>query len=125
MKKLLMIAAALLLVISAAACGSKEPEKEADDSKYTDGTFEGTSTVKGFHSDSISVTVTVAEGKITAVEVGENEETEGIGGAAMDTLGGKVVEAQGTEGVDKVAGATYSSEAYLEAVNDALTKAAK
>lgn len=128
MKKLLMIAAALLLVISAAACGSKDGgqgSQAGNDSKYTDGTFEGASTSKGFHTDSISVTVTVADGKITAVEVGENEETEGIGGAAMDTLSEKVVEAQGTEGVDAVAGATYSSEAYLEAVNDALSKAAK
>ena len=127
-KKLMMIAAALLLVVSAAACGSKDKDSESevkDDAKYTDGTFEGTSTENGFHGAPLNVTVTVADGKITAVEVGENEETEAIGGAAMETLSGKVVEAQGTEGVDAVAGATYSSNAFLEAVNDALTKAAK
>ena len=126
MKKLMMIAAALLLVVSAAACGSKDgDDAKGDDAKYTDGTFEGTSTENGFHGEPLNVTVTVADGKITAVEVGENEETEAIGGAAMETLSGKIVEAQGTEGVDGVAGATYSSNAFLEAVNDALTKAAK
>ena len=124
MKKLLMIAAALLLVISAAACGPKE-EAPKDDSKYTDGTFEGTSTENGFHGEPLNVTVGVEGGKITSALVGENNETEGIGGAAMETLNEKVVEAQGTEGVDTVAGATYSSAAYLEAVNDALAKAAK
>lgn len=122
MKKFMMIAAALLLVISAAACGSKE--SEGSTSKYADGTYEGVATTKAFETDGLTVTVTVEGGQITAVEPGENKETESVGGVAMPKLAEKIVEAQGTEGVDGVAGATYTSVAFLEAVNDALAKAA-
>ncbi len=52
----------------------------------------------------VPVTVTVEGGKITAVEVGDNSETQGIGTNAIEQLPGAIVEAGTTDGVDGVAG---------------------
>ncbi len=74
---------------------------------------------KGFGGE-ITVTVTVEDGKIVAVvAVGANE-TPGIGTPALDQLPTKIVEANGTQ-VDVIAGATYTSEGILQAVENALT----
>ena len=64
----------------------------------------------------------VADGKIANVEVTSHSESEGIGTMAVDQLPGKIVEVQSTE-VDDVSGATVSSTAIKEAVNEALSQA--
>ena len=69
------------------------------------------------------MTVTVEGGKITAVEVGENSETQGIGSKAIEQLPDAIVAANGTDGVDAIAGATVTSKAIFSAVNDALANA--
>jgi len=71
------------------------------------------------------VTVTVEGGVITAVEVGDNAETVGIGSKAIEKLPALIVEANGTEGVDGVSGATITSKAIFTAVEDALEQAAE
>lgn len=71
----------------------------------------------------VPVTVQIVEGKITDITVGENEETEAILMGAVDELIPAIVEAQGTEGIDVIAGATYSSQGIISAVNQALEKA--
>ena len=71
----------------------------------------------------VPVTVTIEGGKITAVEVGENAETENIGSKAIAQLPAKIVEANGIEGVDGVSGASVTSKAIFTAVQDALTQA--
>ena len=70
------------------------------------------------------VTVTVKDGKIAEVTVGENSETQGIGSKAIEQLPAKIVEAGGTEGVDAVSGATVTSKAIFTAVNSCLKQAA-
>ena len=82
--------------------------------------FEGTG--KSFGGD-LKVAVTVEGGKIASVEVGDNSETQGIGSNAIEQLPELIVEANGTEGVDGVSGATITSNAIFDAVEEALEQA--
>ena len=79
---------------------------------------------KGIGGD-VPVTVTVKDGKIAKVEVGENSETEGIGSKAIEQLPDAIVKANGTEGVDAVSGASVTSKAIFDAVNDCMDQAKK
>jgi urocanate reductase len=101
------------------------PEEKSDASAdasapLNDGTWTGTSS--SGHDGPISVSVTVEGGVITAVEVTKENETETIGHAALPTLVDEVVAAGSTD-IETVAGATTTSKAFIEAVNDALAKA--
>lgn len=69
----------------------------------------------------LQVKVTVENGKITKVEVLDNKETEGIGTKAIDALPDAIVKAGSTQ-VDNVSGATVTSNAIKEAVDDALSQ---
>lgn len=101
-----------VVLLFVAGCGAK--------SGYKDGSYEGTSTA-GIDGE-VKVEVNVASGKIAEVVVTSQNETEGIGTMAVEQLPAKIVEAQSTE-VDNVSGATVSSTAIKEAVNNALEKA--
>ena len=79
---------------------------------------------KGIGGD-VPVTVTVKDGKIAKVEVGENSETDGIGSKAIEQLPDAIVKANGTEGVDAVSGASVTSKAIFDAVNDCMDQAKK
>ena len=79
---------------------------------------------KGIGGD-VPVTVTVKDGKIAKVEVGENSETQGIGSKAIEQLPDEIVKANGTEGVDAVSGASVTSKAIFDAVNDCMDQATK
>ena len=85
----------------------------------TPGTYEAAA--QGFHGD-VKLSVTVDADKITAIDVLEQSETEGIGAAALPKLVEDVLANQ-TIGVDSVAGATVTSEAFKAAMTDALTQA--
>ena len=103
---------------SAKADSAKADKAEAaSDGALADGTYEGTG--KGIGGN-VPVTVTVEGGKITAVEVGDNSETQGIGSKAIEQLPAKIVEAGGVEGVDAISGATVTSKAIFTAVEEAL-----
>ena len=67
----------------------------------------------------VNVTVTVEGGKITAVTVGEHNETPGISDPAIEQIPAAIVEAQSTD-VAAVSGATVTSEAIKQAVAAAL-----
>ena len=85
----------------------------------TTGTYEAAA--QGFHGD-VKLSVTVDAEKITAIDILEHSETEGIGAAALPKLVEAVLANQ-TIGVDSVAGATVTSEAFKAAMTDALTQA--
>ena len=104
----------------AAAAEEADAAPATDASAVADGTY--TASGKGIGGD-VPVTVTVEGGKITAVEVGDNSETQGIGSKAIEQLPDAIVAANGTDGVDAVAGATVTSKAIFSAVNDALANA--
>lgn len=70
----------------------------------------------------IVVRVTYADGAISDVEVLEQNETPEFGGAALEELPAKVVEANSAE-VDVITGATITSKAFLAAVEDAIAQA--
>ena len=106
MKKIVAMAMTLCLMLGMAVAENEN-------------TFTGTA--KGFGGD-VSVTVTVEDGRITdAVVTGDNE-TPSIGGQAVETLGGAIVEAQSAE-FDSVSGATVTSSAVREALKDAMRQA--
>ena len=78
-----------------------------------------TASAPGMGGD-VPVTATYEDGRITAVTVGENNETPGIGDKAVEALPARIVEEQSLT-VDAVAGATVTSEAILAAAEAALT----
>jgi uncharacterized protein with FMN-binding domain len=92
----------------------------ASDAVYADGTY--TAEGKGI-GGKFEVTVTVEDGVIAAVEVGDNSETQGIGSKAIEQLPELIVEANGIDGVDGVSGASVTSKAIFTAVTDCLEQA--
>ena len=74
------------------------------------------------HNGPMTVKVTVNQGKIAEVRVGNNQETQGIGTRAIEEIPGAIVKANSAT-VDSVTGATVSSEAIKQAVRQALSKA--
>lgn len=86
---------------------------------YTPGTYE--SSAQGYGGP-VSAVVTVSDKEIISVALTGENETEGIGKAALETLPESFKAAQ-SAGVDTVAGATITSTAAKEAVGNALKKA--
>ncbi|QIB68724.1 FMN-binding protein [Aminipila butyrica] len=87
---------------------------------YTDGKYEGTGAGR---NGAIVLNVTIAENKITEIEVVSQSETANLWEKAK-ALFDTIIEANSTA-VDGVTGATYSSNGIKGAVNDALSKAIK
>ena len=67
----------------------------------------------------VTVTVTVEDGKITAVTIDSHNETNGIGTMAVEQLPAAIVAANSAD-VDVVANATVTSKAIIAAVKNAL-----
>lgn len=88
------------------------------DNVYKDGKYTGKA--RGFMSD-INVEVTVSDGKISAIDVTDQNDTPAYWDMAKDIIP-DIISANGTEGVDAVSGATYSSEGIKNAVDNALAK---
>lgn len=87
-----------------------------DDEQFADGTYEGEGT--GFGGP-IRVSVTFLDGLVTEILVLEHSETPGISDPAIEQIPAAMIEVQSTD-VDVVAGATYTSEGLIEAVENAL-----
>ena len=104
----------------AEAEAEKTDEAPASDAAYTDGEY--TAEGKGI-GGKVPVTVTVKDGKVSDVKIGDNSETQGIGSKAIEQLPDAIVAANGTEGVDAVSGATVTSKAIFTAVEDCLKQA--
>ena len=86
---------------------------------YNPGTYTGSA--DGFGGE-VTVEVTVNYMHITGVEVIEQSETAGIGPQAFETLISEMLDT-GSPDVDSVTGATISSKAFLDAVDNALREA--
>ena len=85
----------------------------------TDGTYQ--SSAQGMDG-TVSISVTVEGGVITAIDVLDDNETAGVGDKALEIIPGRVIENQSLA-VDSVAGATISSAAIKAAIADAITQA--
>lgn len=85
------------------------------------GEFDGTYSGEGQgHGGKIVLDLTITDGQISAIEVTEHHETAGIADA-MNTLTEHII-AGNTLDVDAVSGATFTSQGFMEAVNDAFAK---
>ena len=98
---------------------------------YEDGTYTGSAACSGeqFKEYSVTANVTIKNGKISAVEISSTAKGTNLkqfmSRDEMKNLPSLIVSKNGTSGVDAVSGATYSSHAIFNAVNDALSKAKK
>ncbi|MDD6187596.1 MAG: FMN-binding protein [Oscillospiraceae bacterium] len=108
MKKLCTILAVLGVLLSFAACSKAEPVVETKTGE-ADG-----------YGGKITAVVTTTDGVITDLELTGEKETPAIGGAALEPLKEAIVKAGKVEGVEAVAGATWTSNGVFNAVNAAL-----
>jgi major membrane immunogen (membrane-anchored lipoprotein) len=138
MKRILTLTIAVLLVFAFAACGGA--------SAYKDGTYTAESQPDE-HGSSATLSITIADGKITAVdwkelsngkekgaEYGmtngkiENQENYDKAQNALKiskTLGDKLIASQDVNKLDGVSGATGSTTTFKTLVEEALAKAKK
>lgn len=98
-----------------------QAEEEEAEGGYKDGTYEGSAL--GF-GDTITVAVTIRDGKMSDISVldalGEDRSYYEQAVSVLD----KMLSTQSTE-VDTVSGATLTADGLIDAVADALGKAAK
>ena len=98
---------------------------------YEDGTYTGSAACSGeqFKEYSVTANVTIKNGKISVVEISSTAKGTNLkqfmSRDEVKNLPSLIVSKNGTSGVDAVSGATYSSHAIFNAVNDALSKAKK
>ena len=111
MKKLVSIFLAIVLMVSA-------PFALAE-SSYTPGTY--TAQAEGLNGP-VTVEVTFSENAIESVVVAAHKETPGISDGAIEKIPAEIVAGQ-TLNLDAVSGATYTSNAILNAVADAVAQA--
>lgn len=110
---------------------SPSPEKSGDPAtttvpqnpdspvSFTPGKY--TATAKGMNGD-VVVEVTFTETAIREIQVVSHKETDGIWEKPVDTIPKAIVDTQSLD-VDAVAGATMTSNAILNAVEDCVTQA--
>ncbi|MGN1404671.1 MAG: FAD-dependent oxidoreductase, partial [Erysipelotrichaceae bacterium] len=115
MKKLLSFLLALMMVVTLSGCA----KDSGNASSAVSGTFEGESV--GMQGP-VKVSMTVEDGKITAVELSEIHETASVASVAMARIPEQMVEHQTTT-VDTVTGATLCSNAIMRAATDAAKNA--
>jgi len=109
MKKTLAVLLALTLLLG--GCASTQTG-----GKEVSGEFSGVS--KGYGGD-VTVTLKLENGKLADVVIKGDNETETVGGRAMELMAAGM-KASNTVEVDKISGATITSEAVLTAAADAL-----
>ncbi|EHR33488.1 flavocytochrome c [Helcococcus kunzii] len=97
----------------------KETKKEESKNEAKGNTFEGVS--KGYAGD-VKAMVTIENREIKDIKVEAGKETPTIGGAASEKLAEQIVKSNSTK-VEAVSGATMTSNALIEAVNQAIKAA--
>lgn len=112
MKKFLITLVTLLLLVGC----SSAPKV------YNDGVYEGTAEGK---YGPITMSVSITKDKIVKIEVVSHTETPGLTDEVFIVLPDSIKKAQKTDGVDSYSGATETSNAIFEAVDEALAKAKK
>ena len=113
--KMMKVLVCAMAVAMLAGCSNKGGSSSATTTTYT-------GTGQGYGGD-VVVTITVNDEtkEILSVESAGEKETEAVGGAALETLDANFLAAQSAE-FDGVSGATITSDAYKEAVADALAQ---
>jgi uncharacterized protein with FMN-binding domain len=102
---------------SPSASTSTSSGTAAASGSYADGTYSGTGTSR---FGNVSVSVTIASGRITSTQI--TKVTTSYPVSRIASLPGQVISKQSAS-VNVVTGATYSSQAFKQAVQAALTQA--
>ncbi len=110
-----------VVAADAAAAKSVEDAIAGANGSYNAGAY--TASANGMAGD-VPVTVEFSDKAILSVTVGENKETVGIGTIAIEQIPEKILLAQNAD-VDVIAGATLTSAAILNAVNQCIAQAKK
>lgn len=119
MKKLLSMLMAASMIFAAGCSSNATPTSSASATSSTSGTFTGSSV--GMQG-TVTVSMTVEDGKITNVELTEIHETPAVASVAMERIPAQMVEYQTTT-VDTVTGATLCSNAIMRAAKAAAEEA--
>ena len=100
--------------------------KELNPGEYADGIYTATTVgAAPAGSGNVNVTVTIEGGMITAIEIDAPKDNESLGATAIRKLPGKIIEMNGINGVNVIAGCSLTSQAILDAVAACLEEAAK
>lgn len=109
---------------SSGSSSSSSSASSSSSSSLQDGTYTGTTATDRYGS--VTVGITVANGKITAVNA-TSTATDGhsaqINSRAIPVLKSETLTAQGAD-ISTVGGATYTSDAYITSLQSALDQAA-
>ena len=120
------VAGALTLgsLVSGTSTQVARAEEAASDAAAApvDGTYSGTAASFGW-TGQMTCDVTFEGGAITDIAIGENSETPGVGGYAIEKARADVLAANGVEGVSSLSGATITSNAVLNAIAACLDQA--
>ena len=96
--------------------GEDAAEVVADTTVYKDGVYEGVGTGR---NGEIHVAVTIADGRITSVEIISHSESEDIGALALPKLVSQAIAAN-SAAIDGASGASMTTAGFKEAVAAAL-----
>lgn len=119
MKKKHMLASLVLAgAMFLTACGGSASSTTASSSAGVSGTFSGTAKGMG----DVTVTLTLTDSVITDCTAEGADETDGIGSVVIANFPAEVA-STGSIAVDAIAGATITSNAFVEAAKAALTSA--
>lgn len=137
MKKMAAILLAATLILSACGGGGSTATTAAPESTesttaaettavegsgqktYTSGTY--TASAQG-NNGPVELSVTFSEDAITEITIGKHGETTGISDAAFEKIPAAIIKNQSLA-VDAISGATYTSQAILDAVADCVAQA--
>ncbi len=126
-KRIMITILAAVMVLTLTACGSDGSDSSQSDYQISEvGTWKDgvyTETAEG-KKGSFDVTVTIEDGMIVSIEVGDNEETADKGGVAIAQLPEQMIENQ-TYDVDAVSSATVTSDGLKDAVAKCLERASE
>ncbi len=100
----------------------KALEKASPSLELKDGDYQGAA--EGYGGE-LKVEVKVESGELIEISIIDHEETERIAETPFKRIPAQIIENQSTEDIEMVTGATMTSEALIDAVDDALDKAIK
>ena len=122
MNKVVKACLAGTMCLSLAACStSSDPATTTTPSSTTEGGTVYEATGSGYGGE-LNVKVTIDNGTITNIELGENHETNVVIDRAFPVIAERIIEANSPV-VDSVTAATFSSYAVKSAVADAMSQA--
>lgn len=121
MKNKKIVAVILSSILLLSGCGSTSSYNISESGQWNDGIY--TETAKG-KKGSFDVSVTIENGEIADISIGENQETPDKGGVVIEKLPGQMIEEQ-TYDVDAISGATVTSTALKDAVARCLEQASE